>query len=445
MTNTSTARRYRSCAHWVATACTIAGIAHAAHAQPPRADTLWLDDLQRAAERGDKRGAQLALTAAQSALRQRNIHSEQLPTVSAIGTAQYLSDVARIGAVLPGASIPSPSNDQYDAYLSVRQPLHDATRKARVAVEEAQTLETQSRIRSTIWQQRAAVSDAFFGVVLRDAQVRSLDIAIADLDTRISVAARRVTAGVALPSEQLLLVAELERRKQLREELSTDRDAARDVLATFVGREISAGTTLMSRPIQSPSAFDAHVADTVRARPEFTQFERSRALIDARRAATRAQELPKISAYGRSGYGRPGLNPLGRSFDSYWTAGVQVEWSAWSWGRTGRDVEAQALQRDIVSADEAAFRETLRRVAITERARITALERTLQSDDSIVAMRERILRETRLRHDEGEVNAADYVSRLSEQLSAQLDRDTHRVRLAESRARYLTTLGLEVR
>ena len=79
------------------------------------------------------------------------------------------------------------------------------------------------------------------------------------------------------------------------------------------------------------------------------------------------------------------------------------------------------------------------------RARITSLERTLQADDSIIAIRERILRETRLRHDEGEVNSADYVSRLSEELSAQLDRDTHRVRLAESRARYLTSLGLEVR
>ena len=124
---------------------------------------------------------------------------------------------------------------------------------------------------------------------------------------------------------------------------------------------------------------------------------------------------------------------------------MQFEWSAWNWGRTRRDAEAQTLQRDIVASDEAAFRDNLRRAAIAERARYTALERTLQFDDSIVVMRERILRETRLRHDEGEVSSADYVSRLSEHLSAQLDRDTHRVRLAESRARYLTTLGLEVR
>ena len=413
--------------------------------QAARADTLWLDDLQRAGERADRRGAQLTLTTAQSALRLQNLRSEQMPTVSAIGSAQYLSDVARIGAVLPGGNIPSPRNDQYDAYLSVRQPLLDPTRKARTAVETAQTLEVQARVRSAAWQQRAAVSEAFFGVLLRDAQIGTLDVAIRDLEARISVATRRVQSGVALPSEQLLLLAELERRRQSRDELAGDRDASREVLSVLVGREIPFGIALGLHATVATPALSPGTADSVRARPEFAQFDRSRELIDARRSATLAQNLPKLSAFGRTGYGRPGLNPLGRSFDAYWSAGVQFEWSAWNWGRTRRDAEAQTLQRDIVASDEAAFRDNLRRAAIAERARYTALERTLQFDDSIVVMRERILSETRLRHDEGEVSSADYVSRLSEHLSAQLDRDTHRVRLAESRARYLTTLGLEVR
>jgi outer membrane protein TolC len=437
--------RRRASARTVLCALVMASAPFAVCAQTVRPDTLWLDDLQRAAERLDRRNSQLSIASAQSALRLQNIRSEQLPTVTAYGTAQYLSDVARIGAVLPGLSIPSPRNDQYDTYLSVRQPLHDPTRRARMVVDEAQTRETQSRSRTNTFQQRTAVSDAFFGAVLRDAQVRSLDVAITDLESRIAVATRRVSSGVALPSEQLLLVAELERRRQTRDELVSERDAAREVLSTLVDAPITAGTTLMVRAVTIPEVFDVRVADTLRARPEFAQFERSRELVEARRAATRAQDLPKLSAFGRTGYGRPGLNALGREFAGYWTAGIQAEWPALNWGRTRREAEAQQLQREIVAADEAAFRESLHRAVIGERARINALERTLQYDDSIVTLRERILRETRLRHDEGEVNAADYVSRLAEHLSAQLDRDTHRVRLAESRARYLTTLGLEVR
>jgi hypothetical protein len=51
----------------------------------------------------------------------------------------------------------------------------------------------------------------------------------------------------------------------------------------------------------------------------------------------------------------------------------------------------------------------------------------------------------RLRFDEGEVTSADYVARLADATAAQLDRDTRRIRLSEARARYLTTIGREVR
>jgi len=56
-----------------------------------------------------------------------------------------------------------------------------------------------------------------------------------------------------------------------------------------------------------------------------------------------------------------------------------------------------------------------------------------------------VLTETRLRFDEGEITSAEYIARQTEYLSAQLDRDTRRVRMSEARARYLTTLGREVR
>ena len=296
-------------------------------------DTVYLDELQHAAERGDRRAAQLALIARQSQLRQRSILSERLPNVNATATAQYLSDVANIGAAIPGVRISAAPNDQYDSYLSVRQPLLDPARRARVLVEQAQAQDAESRVRTGLFQQRAAVSEAFFGVVLRNAQVQSLDVAIADLETRQKVASARVSGGAALPSETLLLQAELERRRQSRSELLMDRDASRDVLSALIARELPAEASYVVRAPTTTAAYAATVADTLRARPEFAQYASARTLLDARRAATAAQDLPRVSLYGRSGSGRPGLNPLGRSFSTYWTAGVQVEWSAWNWGR----------------------------------------------------------------------------------------------------------------
>ncbi|MBP6772684.1 MAG: TolC family protein [Gemmatimonadaceae bacterium] len=418
------------------------------------ADTLYLDELQRAAESVDRRAAQVELLSQQAALRLKTIQSERRPTLAAIGTAQYLSDVTSVGAVLPnGAGIPAPYHEQFDSYLTIRQPLMDPTRRERVAVEQASLAESQARVRTALWQQRAVVNEAFFGVLLREAQRASLSAAVEELLARRTVAVTRVSAGAALQSEVSLLDAELMRRRQTMAELDIERAAARGVLAALTGRSIPETSILALRATDGAADSAAERAtlpspttlDSLRARPEYAQFARTRDAIDARRDAVRAQDKVRVSAFARTGYGRPGLNQLGRGFDSYWNAGVQMEWSPFNWGRTHREQEVQAVQAELVSADESAFTESLRRAAITEYARFSAIARSLADDDTIIALRQQVVRESALRYDAGELTMPEFIARSTELLSATLDRDTRRVRLREARARYLTTIGREVR
>ena len=408
-----------------------------------RPDTLYLDELQHAAEAADRRHAQTALMATQSARRLETIRNERLPAIATVGSAQYVSDVVGVGAILPGSAIGAPPHDQYDAYLTLRQPLLDPTRASRATAERASEAELAARIRTATWQQRTAVTDAFFTARLRERQIATLTAAMEELAARLATARTRVSGGAALPSEALLIEVELRRREQARDEVAVDLTAARELIGAITARPVPAGAVLATRL----DATDASVprADSVRSRPEFAQFDRARDAILARRAATAAQDRPRIAAFGRTGYGRPGLNPLNRSFDAYWLAGVQVEWSPWNWGRTRRELEVQQLQADMLRSDEAAFRDALNRTTIAQRAQVASLRQSVAADDSIIDLRARILREARLRFDEGEMGSADYVARFTDHLTAQLDRDTRRVRLDEARARYLTTLGLEVR
>src|SRR5690606_20899865 len=123
-----------------------------------------------------------------------------------------------------------------------------------------------------------------------------------------------------------------------------------------------------------------------RSRPEFDQFARGRALIAERRSAAAAQDAPRVTAFGRSGYGRPGLNPLARELDTYWMAGVQVEWAPWNWGTTRREQEVQAVQSQILASEEVAFTESLQRAVIRDLTTIDQLERSLRDDDEIIAL-----------------------------------------------------------
>ena len=418
--------------------CTAAAL----QAPRPAPDTLRLGALHRLAAAADARAAQVDLLGRQSALRDATLRAEGLPAVSATGVAQYLSDVATVRPV-PGGPAFGPPNEQTDTYLSIRQSLLDPTRGARRAVERAQLAEAQAGVRSALWQQRTQVNDAFFAILLRDAQRAALDAALTDLGARRRVAADRVAAGAALRSEVEILDAELARRRQSLDELVADREASRAILTELVGRPLAADAVLaLPEAAPEPVREDSGAASR---RPEYDQFARSRAVAEARRSALAAQTLPRVALVARSGYGRPGLNQLGRDLDGYYIAGIQVEWAPWNWGATRREREAQVLQSRIVGSAEAAFTAGLRRAALAEQGRITALERALAADERIIALRARILDETRHRHDEGDVTVAEYVARQAELLAAQLDRAQRRVRLAEARVRYLTTLGYEIR
>ena len=191
---------------------------------------------------------------------------------------------------------------------------------------------------------------------------------------------------------------------------------------------------------------NAAAAATIAAsRPEHAQFDAGRALLAERRAAVAARDRPSVSAFGRAGYGRPGLNPLAREFDSYWTAGVQLEWRPWDWGASRREQEVLALQSRIIETEEEAFEAGIERALLRASANIAQLRSSLVADDQIVDLHRRVLDEARLRFGEGVITTAEYVDRQTDLLSAEFARETHRVQLAEARARVLTTLGLEVR
>jgi outer membrane protein TolC len=186
-------------------------------------------------------------------------------------------------------------------------------------------------------------------------------------------------------------------------------------------------------------------SNALHGRPEFEQFAAARELLARQAEVSDAGTLPRVTAYARAGYGRPGLNLLGSGFNGYWLAGVQVKWTPWNWGSTGRERQELELQQRIVAANEAAFAAGLRRAIEGDLATIDRLAAALATDDRVIALRERVERETGARLREGVATGAEYVDRSTELLAARLSRAAHRVQLTQAQAHLLTTIGVEVR
>ena len=412
-------------------------------AVPP--DTLRLGALQADAVRRDPRARQLDLVAAQSALRLRSLHTEWLPRVDVSALAQHQSEVATLPFPGPGGSAFTLPKDVYDAHLDVRQPIFDPGIGVRREVEQAQLAASQAGVRSTLFMLRQSVADAFFAALLLEAQSAELRAGVTDLEGQLRVARERVTGGAALPSDTASLEAELLRRRQSLAELAANRSAALAVLGDLTGRRAGEQDTLVLPDLAAEVAGARGGFEATRARPEYEQFARTRDVLDRRGAEIGRRDWPRLSAVGRAGFGRPGLNPLGDEFGGYWLAGVQLEWSPWDWGRAGRERQALAIQEEIVATEEASFTDGVRRGVVRELATVDRLQQALDADDAIIALREAVLRETRVRFGEGVIASAEFVDRETDVLAARLARATHQVELAQARARFLTLIGVEVR
>jgi outer membrane protein TolC len=431
-------------ARTIALCLSLAMPATTAHAQTP-SDSLRLPALRAAATAGDPRAAQMELLASQSALRLRNIGSDLKPALSVDGLAQYQSEVARIAFSLPGVSIPTPSRDSYDARLGAQQRIYDPTIAPRRAVERAQVAESQARVRTAIYNLLDVVNSAFYWALRSQTQITETETTLTDLEAQIAVADSRVKAGTVLPSEANLLRAELLRRRQAISEQQASRRAAVAVLSDLTGKRIDPDVPLATPDLSNETADARKALASLRSRPEYEQFEKTREVLAETQRVNAARDKPRISAFGRVGYGRPGLNPLSNKFDNYWLGGIQFQWTPWTWGNSGRDRQITTLQQQIVTTEEQAFKAQIDRAIEQDVAAVDRLESTLSQDEEIIALRENILAETRARYSEAVITSADYVDRQTDVLSARISRALHRVELSQARAHLLTTLGVEVR
>jgi outer membrane protein TolC len=408
-------------------------------------DSLQLAPLHREALARDPRQQQFELLNRRTGLRLDNLAVERLPSIRAEGLGQYQSDVFDAPFSLPGgAQFPSPSNDSYDARVVVEQALFNPTISPRQQLERAALAESEAQLHSALHRLRAEVNEAFFAAAILDERRAIVLNSLSDLDSRLQEARVRVREGVTLPGDTAAIRAtQLERQQDLLE-IAADRASAVARLAELIGRPVSEQRIVVP-DLTAQTAQARMSAMRIRARPEYATFARGRDRLLLQEKVVTAGDRPTLSAFGRAGYGRPGLNPVSDEFDSYWVAGVQVRWSPFSWGRSSRERQVLAVERSIVTTEESAFTSQLTRQVQSDLAAMDRLDTTLALDTEIIGLRERVEQETRLRFQEGVVTATEYLDRSTDVLEARLAAAAHRVELAAARARFLTTLGLEIR
>ena len=407
-------------------------------------DTLRLAQLQQAAIQSDPRTAEIDLLRSASDLRLAALGSERLPQVGLNAWASHQSDVTSPILNIAGAEFPDLPLDRWQSTVDVTQLLFDGgTLSQRRELERVRYAESAAAVNVALYGLHAEVNAAFFSAFLLQQRSTEYDALVIDLDARLRAVRARVEAGTALGREAAEVEAERVRATLQRDEARAARRASLAILADLVGKPIDTTAVLMLAAAGPEESRDLTVSASasLRLRPEFEQFRQTRARLDREVALTRTENAPRLSAFGQAGVGLPGLDQFRTTSDAFWQAGLKLEWRPWTWNSAGRNSAALRLQQQVVEREEQALARSLARQAVTDREDIDRLTTSLDEDERVVILRAEIERQARAQHDEGTITTAEYVDTRTDVLEARLALQSHRVELAQARARYLTTLG----
>jgi len=419
------------------------------------ADTLRLAALHVLAVEEDARTRRVELERRAADLRMENLTVGQLPQFQLRGDAAYQSEVITLPFEGPDLSPSSPSKERYELALEADWKVWDGgIASARRDVERAGLSSTLATLDAEVFQIRAEVTDAFFSALLLQEQVREVDLLIEDLESRLLEVRVRVEQGAALPGDMASMRAELLGAAQHRDRLVHERRTALRVLARIVGRPIAADAVLTLPQLSEQMA--AHVAAgaadprsqlpaEARLHPQFAAFDAQRATRERQAAAVEARRRPSISLFGQLAYGSPGFDQFNDSLHEYWRAGVRVQWAPWSWNRHEREIEELSLQRRIVDTHEERFSDVLLRALEQPLGTIAHMRAALDSDDEIVALREEAETYARAQLEERAIPVSTYTRARTDLQDARIARLLHGIELARAQARYLITLGVELR
>lgn len=400
-------------------------LAHFGFAQQ---DTIDLYRCFEAVEEHHPTAKQKPLIRQQTLLKLQNLRSRWYPSAELKVQASYQSESVEIDPDLPfDADFPSPSRDQYKATLEVNQLIYDGgvTNASRKAEEVGEKLGSQS-VEVELYQVKDHVVETYFGILLLKKQKAILESTQEELAERRQTVKAGVQNGALLPSDLHSIRAEELKLEQNLDEIRAQIKASYQVLSELTGLELKTGTPLkLPRTGRQPGS-SYH-------RPENVLYDLKAKQLEVSQEVIRAQKLPKISAFGQLGYGKPGLNMLDDEFGTFYYVGARLSWNIWDWRQNRRERRVKELERQKVIAREESFNQQIDVQLARIDASISRYEKALERDSQIVDLRRQIIQSSKSKLENGVITSSDYISDLNQLTRARINRERHRIELIKTR------------
>ena len=373
----------------------------------------------------------------QQKITETNIRLKQTgmyPEFALSGNVSYQSEV--VDVPFPGSGFPEFSKDHYLVSLDLSQPVFDAGRTGALKkLEENSGMAATAGYEADLWKIRSQAEQVYFGILLRRKQLETVDLLLKDLNEQLALVEVRVENGVLLPSNAMVLKAEIIKVEQQRTEIQSGVESGYAVLGELIGEDLSS-----NQDLELPGEVEPDVNGEIQ-RPEYDAFDARHNLLDSQIELTGADKLPVVSAYAKTAYGRPGFDAFNDDLHFFWIVGLRANWSFRSWRNSDHKEQVIRLQQEQLAADKDSFTRQLNASLRQTEANISSLRQQIALDEEVLKLREAVVEEKRTQLNEGVITSTEFLTELNAEARARLNLELHKIQLVQSNYEYLTKQG----
>jgi outer membrane protein TolC len=366
-----------------------------------------------------------------------NLNKNYLPQMNVSGQASYQSDVTKTPFQnIPGVNVPTVSKDWYKIVLDVNQVIYDGSATPRQkAVEDAGLEIDRQSLEVELYKLKDRVNQVYFNILLIKESRKVIELYHENLLAKLKDVESGVKNGTILQSNADVLSAEIIKSEQSLAEASITLSSLIGMMNEFTGMTLNENTVFALPDVQViPGEF-------LNNRPEYTLFGLQQNKINASQKLLGSSLLPRFSAFGQAGYGRPGYDMLKDEFDDFYMIGARLSWKPWDWSQSKKEREILSLQSEIIATQKETFDKNLRIDVQNKIAEIRKAEELISRDEQLITLREKITKASSSQLDNGIITSTQYLTELTAESNARLDLESHKIKLVKAKLDYKTTLG----
>ncbi len=398
-------------------------------------EKLSLEQCYTLAESNFPLAKQKKLLTTQSELDLEVIKTGKLPKLDFLAQASYQSDVIELPFSNPESTISPPNKDQYRATISVNQLIYDGGFiNASLAEKSASQKTQQKQVEVNLYQLKEQVNQFYFSTLLLHKKIALLAAKKTQLETTLKEVKSGIKYGMLLPNSDSVLEAELLKIDQQLIETDLNKTSLMKTLSMLIGVPVSQNITLENPEINIDFKTDIE-------RPELDLFQLQKEKVAASEQLINKKNSPKLSGFATGGYGNPGLNMLDNSFQTYYIAGIKLNWNVFDWNSTKKQRESLLMNKEIIDSEQEVFELNTAMELTQQQSEIKKISAFIESDEKIIALRKKILETSGSQLKNGVITSSAYVTELTNLYEAENNLSTHHIQLQFAKANYNITKG----